>query len=71
MESYILETKEELEADSCPIHNQHPKVTLTNEGDNLSIACCCEEFREQCTKDFKSYLAQILKKQSWIPLLKG
>ena len=34
----------ELQAETCPIHGQHPTVVWN--GDSISATCCCDSFRE-------------------------
>lgn len=36
--------KSDIEKAKCPIHGEHPKVTFTPNG--INVSCCCEKFRK-------------------------
>lgn len=47
MDSNMLksEIKKRLELTSCPVHHEHPSVSVTDTG--ISIKGCCDEFQKQ------------------------
>lgn len=58
--------KTDVEKTICPIHGEHPMITFTSEG--INVSCCCDEFREEtistCKKAMRDalreYTAQLL-----------
>jgi len=49
--------KYELEQTTCAVHHQHPEVTIKETQDNLSLACCCEDFQKICMSEIQELLA--------------
>ena len=46
--SFRAKIKEKLEQVECPVHHEHPEVTITERG--VSIKGCCDEFQKQTTE---------------------
>lgn len=41
--------KAEIDATICPMHNEHPELLLTDNG-NFQIKTCCDSFQEKCVE---------------------
>jgi hypothetical protein len=39
--------KSVIEAITCPVHKQHPKIVMDG-GNAVKFECCCAEFKVQC-----------------------
>lgn len=64
MSDLLRTVKQNLERNICSVHNQKPTITIT--GDNLSLNCCCEDFRNQLSKkmnvEVEKATAEMIKK---------
>jgi hypothetical protein len=49
--------KYEIELSSCNIHQAHPEIIINETRDNISLACCCEDFQKICIDEIKGLLA--------------
>ena len=47
--------KEAIEAMLCPNHDIYPSVHII--GNEIEIACCCNDFHEVCTEKAKEMLS--------------
>ena len=47
-----------VEQTKCTVHGEHPNVTFTPEG--FDISCCCEDFRKETIKKCEDALEQAL-----------
>lgn len=56
-----LEIKRKLERNLCPIHREHPTVSVS--GDRFSMQCCCETFKKKLVDLTKQYAAEQAKKE--------
>lgn len=50
--------KSAIERTLCREHREHPKVTFTSKGFNVS--CCCEKFRSETIKKCEDAIGQAL-----------
>lgn len=54
--------KASLESRSCPVHQQHPAVTIVD--DSVSIAACCEPFHNEMNalleKEIEASISKIM-----------
>lgn len=55
----IHSAKRLLEQQKCKTHNSSPKVEITS--GNLSINCCCEDFRKELITLFEKSVVQSIK----------
>lgn len=53
--------KSEIEKTLCPIHREHPKVTFTSNGFNVS--CCCEKFRKDTINKCQQAISKAIQEQ--------
>ncbi|MDP9046540.1 MAG: hypothetical protein M3N14_00260 [Bacteroidota bacterium] len=50
------EFKSVIEEITCPVHHQHPTLTI-DENDSVKLTCCCTEFKVQCYHLLKKFLS--------------
>lgn len=53
--------KSDIEKTKCPIHGEHPKVTFTSNGFNVS--CCCEKFSKDTINKCQQIMGKALQEQ--------
>ena len=51
--------KRKLESMRCPNCNESPTATIT--GDNIRLACCCDEFKQKLVEVAKRQIVNQLK----------
>lgn len=56
-----LEIKSRLELNLCPVHHEHPTVSVS--GDRFNIKCCCESFKKKLVDLTKQYAEEQAKKE--------
>ena len=64
MSDLLKTVKQNLERNTCNVHNQKPTIKIS--GDNLSLDCCCEDFKTNLSKKIKTEVekatAEMIKK---------
>jgi hypothetical protein len=53
-----------IEAKLCPVHDIRPHVEII--GNEITIACCCTAFQEECIKEAQMLFDQNNQTDSWI-----
>ncbi len=53
--------KSDIEKTKCPVHGEHPKVTFSLNGFNVS--CCCENFRKDTINKCQQAISKALQEQ--------
>ena len=52
-----------IEKTKCSIHGNHPEVTFTQQGFNVSCCCCCEKFRKDTISKCQEAIGEALQEQ--------
>lgn len=62
MEQLFNHIKSTVQAKTCPVHYQHPKAEISNDG--AFFECCCREFELTCYEDVLQCLSVESTRQS-------
>lgn len=58
--------KSKVEQTTCPQHEEHPQVTFTTTG--INVSCCCENFREETISKCSKIMGEAINQYIFGPL---